>query len=92
MLIDVLIFTSNHGDLINDSVSSVLDQEIPCNIYIFDNGNNLLLKPELRIKVKKIFNKSEIKTPSEIRNYGISQSFAEYIFFLDGDDEWKKTN
>jgi hypothetical protein len=90
MSIDVLIFTNNHRDQINDAVFSVLLQEIPCDIYIFNNGNNLLLKPELKIKVKKIFNKSEIKRPGEIRNYGLSQSFGEYIFFLDGDDVWKK--
>jgi hypothetical protein len=90
MSIDVLIFTNNHRDQINEAVFSVLLQEIPCDIYIFDNGNNLLLKPELKIKVKKIFNKSEIKRPSEIRNYGLNQSFGEYIFFLDGDDVWKK--
>lgn len=88
MSVDVLIFTNSHGEKLNNAISSVLKQNIKLKIHIFNNGKKLSINKNLKKEIFAIHEVQHINGPSVLRNYGIDNSNSEYVFFLDGDDEW----
>jgi glycosyltransferase involved in cell wall biosynthesis len=91
-LISVLIPTYNRGDLINQTIKSVLNQTYE-NIEVIvsddgskDNTRNIMKKIKDK-RVKYYWNKHS-GIPSVTRNNGLKHCKGEYIAFLDSDDLW----
>ena len=90
-LVDVLVFTNNHGELLDRCIISVLKQSIKdISIKVFENNKLPLINSEIRKKVDEYYHIPEIQGPSKLRNYGISKSKSRYIAIIDGDDYWHK--
>lgn len=90
--IDVILPTFNRSHLIERAIKSVLAQSYQSfNLYVIDDGSTddteLILKNYSHHPQVHIF-KQENKGVSAARNLGIKYSHAEWIAFLDSDDEW----
>jgi len=91
-LVSVIIPTHNRGNLITETIESVLAQSYGnIEILIVDNGStddteNIIKK----IKTSRIqyFKQENSGGPAGPRNVGIRKSRGEYIAFLDSDDIW----
>lgn len=90
--IDIIIPTFNRSHLIERSINSVLCQSRQSfELYVVDDGStdetqNVLQKYADHPKVHLL--KQDNRGVSSARNLGIKNSKAEWIAFLDSDDEW----
>ncbi|HOT74378.1 MAG TPA: glycosyltransferase [Candidatus Wallbacteria bacterium] len=91
-LVSVVIPTYNRGNLISETIKSVIDQSYrDIEIIVVDDGSTD--NTEEVIKNIKFSNLFYIKTlnsgrPAVPRNTGFKQSRGEYVAFLDSDDIW----
>ncbi len=94
MQIDVIIPTYNSANFIERAVTSVLAQSYPhFMLHIVDDGSTdnsfeLLQQWHAHPQIK-IYQLEKNVGVSAARNTGIAHSNAEWISFLDSDDEWK---
>ncbi len=90
MKISVIIPTHNRRDLIDRAIRSVLAQTYPvCEILVVDDGSTdgtdeLIVTDFPQVRLIRQANHGV----SSARNVGISQSFGDWLAFLDSDDEW----
>jgi len=91
----IVIPTYNHGDLLNQALQSVLDQQyVNWEVLVVDNNSNdhtnevVLNFNDNRIKLLKIHNMGVI---AKSRNMGINAAKGEWLAFLDSDDYWYPT-
>lgn len=90
-MIDVLIFTNNHGIFLERCIDSVNKQTFKkINILLFDNHEFTRIPKKTLAKVDRYYHCPTIRGPSKLRNYGISKSNSEFISLIDGDDYWAK--
>ena len=93
MRFSVIIPAYNAEKTINRAVSSVLTQTFEdFELIIVDDGSNDNTEAYINIfQDKRIkYYRQKNNGVSFARNKGIEESIAEYICFLDADDEWKK--
>ncbi len=95
MVIDVVIPTYNRAQTLRRALDSVAAQTIrPNSLLIVDDGStdstNKIVddfnKTHPTLKTQYIYSKN--KGVSHARNLGVSKSTADWIAFLDSDDEW----
>ncbi|MEZ9198480.1 glycosyltransferase family 2 protein [Shewanella sp. 10N.286.54.B9] len=97
--ISVVITTFNDSEYLNKSIKSVLEQTIlPTELIVVDDGSE---NNDAKCIVAKFSKHCDFPIryyyknnggPSSARNYGVSNSTAEYIAFLDADDIWLPNN
>jgi glycosyltransferase involved in cell wall biosynthesis len=91
-LIDIIIPTYNRSNLVERAINSVLTQSFQgFNLYVVDDGSTddtetILQKYSQHPLVHLL--KQENKGVSAARNLGIRHSQADWLAFLDSDDEW----
>lgn len=90
--VSIIMPTYNHGDYINNAISSVKNQIyrnwelIIIDNFSTDNTEQIINKAkDHRVIYKKFRNNGAIAAS---RNYGLRLSKGEIIAFLDSDDEW----
>jgi glycosyltransferase involved in cell wall biosynthesis len=94
--ISIIIPTYNRADTIERAVSSVIKQDFSdYELIIVDDGSTDKTQEHLMFltnnKFKNIFIKllkTENKGVSAARNYGVENARADWLAFLDSDDEW----
>ncbi len=91
-MIDVIIPVFNREATIKRAIESVLAQNYPhFNLYVVNDGSTdateNLMTPFLKNKNVHLL-RQENKGVSAARNLGIRSGTAEWIAFLDSDDEW----
>ncbi len=93
-LVSVVIPTYNRGDLIRQTIESVLNQTYtPFEVIIVDDGSSddteqiINAMDDSRIKYCKIEHHG---FPAPVRNAGIRMANGKYIAMLDSDDIWLK--
>lgn len=90
--IDVILPTFNRSHCIERAINSVLNQTFQdFLLFVIDDGSTdetqvILQKYSSHPKVQVL--RQENKGVSAARNFGIKHSQAEWIAFLDSDDEW----
>lgn len=91
-MIDIIIPTFNRSHLIERAIKSVLAQSYQgFNLYVVNDGSTdetetILQKYSHHPQIH--FLRQENKGVSAARNLGIKHSKAEWVAFLDSDDEW----
>lgn len=91
-VIDIILPTFNRSHLIERAIHSVLAQSFQgFNLYVINDGStdetdSILQKYSQHPQIHLL--KQENKGVSAARNLGIKHSQAEWIAFLDSDDEW----
>ena len=92
MLIDVILPTFNRAYCLKRTIDSVLSQTYnELNLYVIDDGStdetkNLISQYQNESRVHYFF--QDNKGVSAARNCGIQQGQAEWVSFVDSDDEW----
>ena len=92
MLIDVILPTFNRAYCLKRTIDSVLSQTYQeLNLYVIDDGStdetkNLISQYQNESRVHYFF--QDNKGVSAARNCGIQQGQAEWVAFVDSDDEW----
>jgi glycosyltransferase involved in cell wall biosynthesis len=92
MLIDVILPTFNRAYCLKRTIDSVLSQTYQeLNLYVIDDGStdetrNLISQYQNESMVRYFF--QDNKGVSAARNCGIQQGQAEWVAFVDSDDEW----
>lgn len=84
-MITVSISSYNQQEFLPDAIESVINQTIPCEIIVVDDGstdNSLEIARKYPIKVISQVNKGL----SSARNTGIMNATGDWILFLDSDD------
>ena len=94
MVIDVVIPNYNRTSLLRRAVESVLVQEQIGGIYIVDDGSDeaTLIYYEKLLQLSSsivLLKYSHSGDPGKLRNFGIQNSKAEWVGFLDSDDYWE---
>ena len=93
--IDVIIPVYNGEKFISKAIDSVIQQTLkPAQIIIINDGSSddteaIILEYEKKYPGQIKYTKQTNKGPSEARNTGIKNSNADYLAFLDSDDEWE---
>lgn len=101
VLLSVIVPTYNNGKNIENSISSILEQECPlnlnihCEIIIIDDFSledkfNEIQDLYANHKSIKILRNKENRGPAYSRNKGLKNARGQYISFLDSDDLWPK--
>ena len=92
MLIDIILPSYNRASILDRAIQSVLNQSHQhFRLFVVDDGST---DETSHVMAKYIGNekihylKQENKGVSGARNYGIKNSSADWIAFLDSDDEW----
>lgn len=87
MNITVSISSYNQGEYLRDAIESALNQTVPCEVIVVDDGstdNSLEIAKSFEPKVKVI---SQVnKGLSSARNTGLTNAHGDYMLFLDADD------
>jgi glycosyltransferase involved in cell wall biosynthesis len=92
MLIDVILPTFNRAYCLKRTIDSVLSQTYKqLKLYVIDDGStdetkNLMTQYQRESRLSYFF--QENKGVSAARNCGIKMGQAEWISFVDSDDEW----
>ena len=92
MRIDVIIPTFNRAPVLMRAIQSVLNQTYQdFTLHIVDDGStdetaSVLVQVQSHPKV--VVHRQENRGASAARNFGVKNSTAPYISFLDSDDEW----
>ena len=89
-LVDIIIPVYNRKSFLKRAVRSVYNQTYPhWRLFIIDDGSTDGSYKEFCREKSQLFKLKENKGVSYARNYGIRQGNAEWLAFLDSDDEWK---
>ncbi|MFT5213709.1 MAG: glycosyltransferase involved in cell wall biosynthesis [Patiriisocius sp.] len=99
--LSVIVPTYNNGKNIENSISSILEQECPlnlnidCKIIIVDDASlddkfNEVKDLYANHNNIKILRNKENRGPAFSRNRGLKNAKGQYISFLDADDLWTK--
>ena len=89
-LIDIIIPSYNRKQLLKRAVSSVYQQTYQnWRLFIVDDGSTDGTHEEKYGNKSQLFRLRQNKGVSYARNYGIKQGQAEWLAFLDSDDEWQ---
>lgn len=89
--VSVIIPTYNRGDLISDTIDSVLAQSFQdFEILVVDDGSTDNTREVLKKYAGKITYLNIVHTglPAAARNAGLKQAKGKYVAFLDSDDIW----
>ncbi len=95
--ISVIIPTYNRGNLIQNTINSVLNQTFTdWELLVIDDGSTDNTKEIVQEFIKKdsrvkYFYEENSGCPSGPRNLGVENAKGEYVAFLDSDDEWFPT-
>lgn len=84
-MITIVIASCNQDEWLPDAIESALNQTIPCEVIVVDDGsqdNSLEIARKYPVKVISQVNKGL----ASARNTGIMNAEDEYILFLDSDD------
>ena len=88
-LIDIIIPTYNRKQLLKRAVSSVYNQTYEnWRLFIVDDGSTDGTSEGNYGEKTQLLSLKQNKGVSYARNYGIKQGQAEWLAFLDSDDEW----
>ena len=88
-LIDIVIPAYNRKQLLKRAVSSVYNQSYKnWRLFIVDDGSTDGTSDEIYGEKTQLLSLKQNKGVSYARNYGIKQGRAEWLAFLDSDDEW----
>jgi cellulose synthase/poly-beta-1,6-N-acetylglucosamine synthase-like glycosyltransferase len=90
--VDVIIPTYNRASLLRNVITSVLNQSFTdFTIIVVDDGssnnNKAVLESFQDKRIKYVRNEVNMGE-GRARNIGVSNSTADYVAFLDDDDEW----
>lgn len=93
-LVSIVIPTYNRADVLGRAIESVLQQtETNWELILIDDGSTddtaQVIAPYLKDR-RLLFFKTPNRGVSAARNFAIRQAQAEWIAFLDSDDEWLK--
>ncbi len=92
MLIDVILPTFNRAYCLKRTINSVLSQTYKeIKLYIIDDGSTDETKNLISLyqnEARLIYFYQENKGVSAARNCGIKKAQAEWVAFVDSDDEW----
>jgi glycosyltransferase involved in cell wall biosynthesis len=93
--ISVVITTFNDGELLKQSLQSVLSQTLqPTELFIIDDGSssdsarNIVSAAREQAKFKVDYIWQENGGPSAARNAGLKHVTQDYVAYLDADDYW----
>ena len=94
-MISIVIPVKNRSEKLKRSIQSVLNQtHADFEILVVDDKSSEDLKEVVNgfkdNRIKYILNQSEISNANVCRNIGLDSSKADFIAFLDSDDEWKE--
>lgn len=87
-MISIVIPSYNQQEFLSDAIESALNQTIPSEVIVVDDGstdNSLAIARKYEPKIKIIAQVN--KGLSAARNTGIMNATGDYILFLDADDE-----
>ena len=89
-IVSVDIPTFNRNELCERAVKSVLQQSIPCEIIVVDDGSKepFQFAEVLGTHTIKLLRTSSNRGVSAARNYGVREASTGIICFLDSDDVW----
>lgn len=92
-LVSVVIPTYNRGDLLVETINSVIKQTYKnIEIIVVDDGstdNTEEIVSRLGYRQVRFFKIPHYGFPAPVRNYGIREARGSYIALLDSDDLWK---
>lgn len=92
MLIDIILPSFNRASILDRAIQSVLTQSHQhFRLFVVDDGSTdetALVMMKYAGNEKVHYLKQENKGVSGARNFGIKNSSADWIAFLDSDDEW----
>ena len=89
-LVDIVIPSYNRKQLLKRAVSSIYNQTYQnWRLFIVDDGSTDGTDEEDYGKKSQLLKLDQNKGVSYARNYGIKQGQAEWLAFLDSDDEWQ---
>ena len=92
MLIDIIIPSFNRASILDRAIQSVLNQSHQhFRLFVIDDGSTDrtdLVMAKYAQDEKIFYLKQPNKGVSSARNFGIKTSSADWIAFLDSDDEW----
>jgi glycosyltransferase involved in cell wall biosynthesis len=94
MNIDIVIPTFNRAHTIARAIDSVLSQSYEqWKLWIIDDGSTdqteEVVGPYVEAQPHRVsYHKLENRGVSAARNYGVAQGIADWVAFLDSDDEW----
>lgn len=88
--VSVIVPSRDRHDLVRTAVQSVLDQGIPVDIIVIDDGSDPPLTPTgpLGDEQVRIIRNEAALGPTKARNVGLRASTGDYVAFLDDDDTW----
>ncbi len=94
--ISVIILTYNRAGLLQECITSVLDQNFEdYELLILDDGSTddtLQILSSFKDSRLKFFTFQHSGHVAKLRNIGLQKSAGEYIAFLDSDDLWHKNH
>ena len=89
--VDVIIPLFNGAPWIRETLDSVLAQTCPVDkIIVVDDGSTDNSVEIVKEYSDVVFSRNPNKGASSAKNFGLEQSCAEYVAFLDQDDIWHK--
>jgi len=90
VLVSVVIPSRDRPELVAWAVQSVLDQDVPVEVIVIDDGSDPALVAEgpLGDSRVQIVRNEVSQGPTKARNIGLRASTGEYVAFLDDDDVW----
>jgi glycosyltransferase involved in cell wall biosynthesis/LmbE family N-acetylglucosaminyl deacetylase len=87
-LVSVIIPTHNHAHVIGEAIASVLEQTVPVEVIVIDDGSTDSTPDALAgytdTRVRSI--RQQQSGPSAARNLGIEMARGAFVMFLDADD------
>jgi len=92
-LVSVIVPCHNHGAVVGDAIASVLEQPIPVEVIVIDDGSTdttpatLAAIEDPRVRTMR----QEHSGPSSARNLGIELARGAFVMFLDADDTIEPT-
>lgn len=93
--ISVVITTYNDGELLAESIGSVVMQLLrPTEILVVDDGSYFRTAPTIIRRIQSVtdleiqYHWKENSGPSGARNFGLQLATGEWIAYLDADDRW----
>ena len=84
--VSIIIPVYNHAQWLPDAISSALNQTVPCEVIVVNDGS-----PDNTSEVAKMFDVKLIEKENggltSARNAGIKEATGEWILTLDADDK-----
>jgi glycosyltransferase involved in cell wall biosynthesis len=86
-LASVIIPTYNHGSVVSEAIRSALDQTVPVEVIVVDDGSTDDTERVLDSYGSRILAiRQEHSGPSAARNLGLDHAGGEFVMLLDADD------